>query len=232
MVNLTGALVPLVTPFTDDGSDLSEVRLARLVRRHVAEGAAGFAVCTELGEFTTISFSERKRLLELTLRECQGALPVLTHVSTLSTSASLDLTQHAARHGARAAILMPPYYGCLSQPELIEHIRCVAAYAGFPIIVADPMGQLTAASREHLATLQGVTVALALDGLEHPASDWFEADSLSVSPITAFPSTNAQIFSTGQRSAIAKALYEADGLEVGRPRMPVRPYRLPAESAT
>src|SRR5690348_16428840 len=98
MVNLAGTFVPLVTPFTDDGATLSEVRIARLVRHFAGQGVAGFVVCTDTGEFTTLSFAERKSMLETTLRESQGALPVLTNVSTLSTSASLDLTQHAARH--------------------------------------------------------------------------------------------------------------------------------------
>jgi hypothetical protein len=226
MVNLAGTFVPLVTPFTDDGATLSEVRIARLVRHFVAQGVDGFVVCSDTGEFTTMSFAERKSMLETTLRECHGTVPVLTNVSTLSTSASLDLAQHAARHGARAAVIMPPYYGDLSEGEMMEHVRCVASYSGFSLIVVDPLGALTGPSRAALAACQGVSVAASAPGREVSTTDWFWMEPLLVSPCAMFPDRDSDVFARGNRAAIAKALFESESLEVGRPRMPVQPVHL------
>ena len=64
MLELAGRFVPLVTPFTDDGSTLSEVRLARLVRFYLDRSVEGLALATETGEFGTLSQDERKQLLE------------------------------------------------------------------------------------------------------------------------------------------------------------------------
>lgn len=226
MVNLAGSFVPLVTPFTDDGATLSEVRIARLVRHFVGQGVPGFVVCSDTGEFTTLSFAERKAMLETTVRESQGAIPVLTNVSTLSTSASLDLTQHAVRHGARAAIIMPPYYGELSEAEMVEHIRCVASYSGFTLIVVDPRGALSVQSRAALTATQGVCLAGNSPGRPTSTTDWFRVEPLLVSPAFMFPDSNPEVFAQGNRAAISKALFESLSLEVGRPRMPVQPLRL------
>src|SRR5262245_29997013 len=125
MEGLHGLFAPIVTPFTDDGATVSEVRLARLIQHLLGKDISGLVTCTETGEFLSLSSSERKSMLELTLRESQGK-PVLTHVSTMSTSSSLDLAQHAGRHGARAAILMPPYYGKYSDAEMLKYFEVVS----------------------------------------------------------------------------------------------------------
>src|SRR5438477_12684261 len=110
MLGLAGLFAPLATPFTDGGETVSEVRLARLVRHLLAQGIAGLACCTETGEFITVNTSERKQVLEIVIREAHGT-PVLAHCTRLGTSQTLDLCQHAARHGAKAAVVMPPYFG-------------------------------------------------------------------------------------------------------------------------
>ena len=110
MEGIAGLFAPVVTPFTDDGSTVSDVRLSRQVRYLIDRGIAGFVTTSDTGEFLATSFAERKEVLEIVIREAHGR-PVLAHVSTMSTSSSLDLAQHAARHGARAAVLMPPYFG-------------------------------------------------------------------------------------------------------------------------
>ena len=65
---------------------------------------------------------------------------MVVNVSSLSTSASLDLTQHAKRHGARAAILMPPYYGSLTRAEIIGHAQAIARHGGITLIAVNGSG--------------------------------------------------------------------------------------------
>jgi dihydrodipicolinate synthase/N-acetylneuraminate lyase len=137
MLELHGLFAPVPSCFTDDGSSLSEARHARLIQRLSDHGVDGFVVATEAGEFTTLSHVERKALVEWTVREARGKA-VIVHVSALSTSVALDLAQHAARHGARAAILTPPYYGEFSLDEVAGFFRMVAQYGGLPVVAVDP----------------------------------------------------------------------------------------------
>jgi dihydrodipicolinate synthase/N-acetylneuraminate lyase len=233
MLEASGQIVPLVSPFTDDGASLSEVRLARLVRLLAAKGCQGVVVASDSGEFGALSFSERKSLLEVAIREGQGNLAVLAHVSTLSTSASLDLAQHAARHGARGAVLMPPYYGTFSEAEIESHLRGVAQYANLPVIVLDPAALLSVAARERLSEMPRLTFAEGVEGA--PArSDSFRTESLQVSPAHFFrevwPCHGVQtLLREHSWAAVMKTLLQLQGVETGPPRPPVRSLSLDDE---
>lgn len=165
MFDFSGSLAPLLTPFTDDGNGLSEVRMARQIQRLSSFGMDGFVVGTDVGEFTATSFSERKLLVEWVIRDCRGASPVLVNISSLSTSASLDLAQHAQRHGARAVVLMPPYYGRFTQIEHLQHIRSVQQYSQLPIIVVDPLKILTSETTEVVRELARIELAATITNI-------------------------------------------------------------------
>lgn len=159
MIDISGPFSPLLNPFTDDASALSEVRLARYVQRMLSYGVAGFVANTDLGEFFSTSFSERKTVLELIIRESRGQVPVIAHCTTLNTGASLDLAQHAERHGARAVLLAPPYYGDFHDDELIHHYQIVSHYCKLPILVVDPLNRLNAECRQKIGELPSINFA-------------------------------------------------------------------------
>lgn len=210
MLALTGRLISLVTPFTDDGSAISEVRLVRLLR-HLSD-APGFAVATEAGEFTSLAISERKQLAEWTLRE-SGGKPVVVHATCLGTAQTLDLCQHASRHGARAAAVMPPYFGTYSDEELISHLRQIGRYAGLPILICDPQRLLGSEVTDALATMSELTLC--------NGPSWrFSAGALSSGLGL------AELDDLGRRFApesVAKAWFESQDVEVGQPRSPRAP---------
>lgn len=223
MFGLAGRFVPIVTPFTDDGATLGEVRLARLLRFYVRGGAQGFVLATDTGEFTTLTLSERKQLVEMTVRETQSALPVLVNVSSTSTSFSLDLAQHAGRHGARAVVLMPPYFGRLTQTEHMEHIRVIANHSSLPIIVCDPESELREEALEGIGHLPNVHLAGPHGGSRNTHTDWFQCQQMAVDPMAAVPDSCAADFAGRNRAAVAKTLLLDHEVEVGPPRMPVQP---------
>lgn len=226
MIDLQGTYVPLVTPFTDDGDSLSEVRLARLVRHFLQQGAEGFIVCTDIGEFTTTSTGERKQVLEIVLREAQGT-PVLTNVTRLGTLQALDLAQHAARHGARAAAIIPPYYEPLSDGEVENHFHTIATHAKIPLIVVDPHHRVTATMRQSLKDQPNLFFANTTLNIGTSA---FTQAALTVSPLPLLtpmlPSgTEADLkalLEAHHPTALCKAALDYQDLEVGPPRRPVQ----------
>jgi dihydrodipicolinate synthase/N-acetylneuraminate lyase len=242
MLGLSGLIAPIVTPFTDDGDSVSEVRLARLVRHLLAEGVAGLVCCTETGEFTTISATERKQVLEIVIREAHG-VTVLAHCTRLGTSQALDLCQHAARHGARAAIIMPPYFGRFSDEEIEEHIRRIVQHAGLPLIVVDPSHLVRSAMRTNLENLPGLFFAETPEGAFRnrfavdpigAGSDEFVLGEAVVSPLVQIDpkaSTDsferlreiAKMIALFGRARIAKAALNLRDIEVGPPRSPILP---------
>lgn len=136
---LQGALIaaPLASPFTDDGTQLSEVRLARVMRFHRQQGAGAFLAGTDAGEWWALSLSERKQLVEWCVREA-GGLPVLVQATAWTTAAVLDLCQSAARHGASAAVVTPPPGIPLAQEEEEGLATSLRRYAGLPVHYLSP----------------------------------------------------------------------------------------------
>ncbi|MCH7905175.1 MAG: dihydrodipicolinate synthase family protein [Armatimonadetes bacterium] len=132
-------IVPLVTPFTDDTATISEVRLAREIRFHIDRGAAGFLVCGEIGDFTSLSASERKTVLEWTMRDAHG-LPVYVNATAQTTASAADLCQHAARHGARGAVVAGPPTGIIHASELRMHFAAVMRHGNMHVSFVGPPG--------------------------------------------------------------------------------------------
>lgn len=191
MLSLDAIVAPLVTPFTDDASTVSEVRVARLVRWMLDGGCRAISVCADVGEWRMLGNSERKTLLEYVVREAHGAAHVFAHVSACGTAAALDLAQHAKRHGARAAILAPPEVPGLTEYEVAMHLKRVSQYADLPVIAVDPTGQLAEVGEDSILAKSGVEMASELQSVrnplltiaERPTSDEFALDRLWSTPL-------------------------------------------------
>ncbi|MBS1718119.1 MAG: dihydrodipicolinate synthase family protein [Armatimonadetes bacterium] len=229
MEGLSGVFAPVPSPFTDDSSGPSEIRLARLLRRLMVAGVRGVVVASEMGEFTALSFSERKMLVEWVLRDSHNELSVIVNVSTLSTAASLDLAQHASRHGARAAVLHAPYYGRFSAEEQFGFFRTVSQHAQLPIILLPENPLVGEDVLSRLADTARLQIAEPLDDVPL-SSAAFRAGNLEVRPEMSLanedrtvppPSLRIKMQQFGYAKAV-KALLEADELDVGSTRGPLQ----------
>jgi len=236
MIEATGRLVPLVTPFTDDQSTVSEVRLARAMMRLRNSGVEGYVVCSDAGEFTTLSISERKHVLELVMRENQTGLPVLVNVSAISSNIALDLAQHAKRHGARGIIAIPPYYGQFTQAEIAVHFRFIANHGGLPLLRFVLENQYGMIDHELLKDHTGIrTVDPAFEDAiwENPSLDEFSFGEITCTPmglLAMFGEVIAEekesfknAFQTYGTARVIKALGDLMDFEQGPPRTPVQP---------
>jgi dihydrodipicolinate synthase/N-acetylneuraminate lyase len=246
-MELNGVYAPLPTPLTDDGSSFSEIRMLRLLKHLQDYGVSGFVACGEVGEFTSTSFSERKGIVETLLRNVAQCPHVIVNVSTLSTTASLDLAQHAGRHGAQACVLMPPYYGTYTDAEVYQFYKIIGQYAGLPVLVVDPRGRIGPDLASELAVASGVFLAgptfwaAKANGTESRASvDDFAIDPGAATTLALFkpvqrllekPEEELRKFSKfiegNGKARVVKAAFEMMGLELGPLRGPL--HSLPIE---
>lgn len=139
MQDLGRIVAPIVPAFTDDTSTLSEVRVSRLVRFHKERGASGFMVGGECSDLFQLAHSERKQLLEWVVRDAQG-LPVWVDVTATTSAGAVDLCQHAARHGAKGAIVCPPPIGRYFSHEAKALTSAVNRHGNLASVFADPEG--------------------------------------------------------------------------------------------
>jgi 4-hydroxy-tetrahydrodipicolinate synthase len=134
MPDFHGVLPALITPFTEDGTDVDAEALAAIVDRLVGAGVAGLVPGGSTGEFTTLSNAERRAVIELTVEAAAGRVPVVAGTGALSTRETVELSLHAERAGATAVMVVPPFYEALGWRELLAHYTAVAEAISIPIM--------------------------------------------------------------------------------------------------
>jgi 4-hydroxy-tetrahydrodipicolinate synthase len=125
-MNFEGAWTALVTPMTSDGAidwDGFEKNLAF----QVDQGITGLVPTGTTGESPTLSWDEHNHVVERTLARSQGKCGVIAGTGSNSTQEAVESTEHAAEHGARAALLVDCYYNGPSSLELREEYYGVLA---------------------------------------------------------------------------------------------------------
>jgi 4-hydroxy-tetrahydrodipicolinate synthase len=81
----TGCGTALVTPFRLDGS-LDEPALRSLVERQITAGINFLCPCGTTGESPTLSHAEHLRVVEITLEQTRGRVPVLAGAGGYDTN--------------------------------------------------------------------------------------------------------------------------------------------------
>jgi 4-hydroxy-tetrahydrodipicolinate synthase len=136
----TGCGTALVTPFTAAGA-LDEGALRRLLRRQIDGGIHFLVPCGTTGETPTLSAAERRRVVEITLEEAGGRVPVLAGAGGYSTEEVVHLAAEMARVGAQGLLSVTPYYNKPTPEGLYQHFRRIAESTSLPIIVYNVPGR-------------------------------------------------------------------------------------------
>lgn len=147
-------IFPIVyTPFDEQGR-IDEEDLFRLVDDLIASGAHGLAAVGGASECHKLSVAERKWLAEKTIAAARGRVPVLVGTSATNLADSLDLTIHAAEHGAVGVFCTPPLHGPITPRALDVHYGGLARAVDLPILIQDalvvvPVAQIARLGAEH-----------------------------------------------------------------------------------
>jgi 4-hydroxy-tetrahydrodipicolinate synthase len=135
-----GCGTALVTPFRRDLS-LDEDVLRRLVRRQIEEGVHFLVPCGTTGENPTLSRAEHLRVVEITVEEAKGNVPVLAGCGGSDTRAVAALARDLAALGADGLLTATPPYNKPTPEGLVAHYREVAAATRLPIMVYNVPGR-------------------------------------------------------------------------------------------
>jgi 4-hydroxy-tetrahydrodipicolinate synthase len=135
-----GCGTAMVTPFRRDLS-LDEEALRRLVRRQIEGGIHFLVPCGTTGENPTLSRKEQLRVVEITLEEAKGKVPVLAGCGGYDTAKVVDLARELAALGADGLLVVTPYYNKPTPEGLVEHYRAIADAGRLPIVVYNVPGR-------------------------------------------------------------------------------------------
>jgi 4-hydroxy-tetrahydrodipicolinate synthase len=129
-----GCGTALVTPFRKDGS-LDEPTLRALVKRQVDAGIDFLVPCGTTGESPTLTRREHLRVVELTLAEANGRVPVLAGAGGYHTAEVIELALEIKALGADGILSVTPYYNKPTQEGLYQHFKAIASAVKLPVIV-------------------------------------------------------------------------------------------------
>ena len=135
-----GCGTALVTPFQPDFS-LDEVALRKLIQRQI-RGAVDFLVpCGTTGESPTLTRAEHLRVVEITLEEAAGKIPVLAGAGGYNTQEVIDLCRELEALGADGLLSVTPYYNKPTQEGLYQHYLAIAQSTRLPIVLYNVPGR-------------------------------------------------------------------------------------------
>lgn len=110
MEQFSGVWPALVTPGNPDNS-INLHALYALIDTLIDKQVHGFYVGGTTGEGVFMPFTERQKLVEMTMRHINGRVPVIVHVGAVATGDAETLARHAQDHGAVAiSSIIPPLY--------------------------------------------------------------------------------------------------------------------------
>ena len=131
---LTGCGTALVTPFTGNG-ELDEPALRAFVDWQIKEGVHFLVPCGSTGEAATMSLEEHRRVVEITVEQANGRLPVVAGAGSNDTQKAIALSKEMQSAGATHLLHTSPMYNKPPQRGIVAHYRAIADAVGLPIIV-------------------------------------------------------------------------------------------------
>jgi 4-hydroxy-tetrahydrodipicolinate synthase len=135
-----GCGTALVTPFQQDLS-LDENTLRHLVRRQIDAGINFLVPCGTTGESPTLTRAEHLRVVEITIEEAKGKVPVLAGAGGDNTHEGIDLAREIELLGADGILSVTPYYNRPTQEGLYQHYKAIASAIRLPIVVYSVQGR-------------------------------------------------------------------------------------------
>lgn len=130
----TGCGTALITPFRLDGS-LDEAALRATVERQITAGINFLCPCGTTGESPTLSHAEHLRVVEITVEQARGRVPVLAGAGGYDTSHVIKLMADLHKLGVAGILSVTPYYNKPTQEGLYQHYRALANSTPLPIMV-------------------------------------------------------------------------------------------------
>jgi 4-hydroxy-tetrahydrodipicolinate synthase len=138
-MKLHGSITALITPFRH--GELDEPALRKVIKRQLANGTSGLVPCGSTGEAATLHPDEWRRVIEITVQEAAGRVPVIPGIGTNSTEKAIAQAREAEALGADALLVLVPYYIKPTQEGLLQHFKAVAHAVKSPVVVYNIPGR-------------------------------------------------------------------------------------------
>ena len=132
-IPLKGIIAYPITPFSADGTvDIAKYK--ELLERMVKAGVHAVAPLGSAGVLPYLSDQERQLIVEATMEQVNGRIPVMIGVSGLTTERVVHHARFAEKQGAAAVMIIPMSYWKLTEAEILTHFNTVGDAISLPIM--------------------------------------------------------------------------------------------------
>ena len=134
MREMKGYIVPIFTPFNEDGS-VDHGAMRHNISYLIDEGIHGITLTGSFGEFPLLSVQERIDLFEVAADEGAGRCTIIAGTSEASTAVVIEMSEAAASSGCDGLMIVPPPYMLPSERDLANHFGMIAERVSLPITI-------------------------------------------------------------------------------------------------
>jgi 4-hydroxy-tetrahydrodipicolinate synthase len=143
--------------------------MRRLVRRQVDAGINFLVPCGTTGENPTLDWEETLRVVEITVDEARGRVPVLAGCGGYNTAEIISQAKELELLHVDGILSVTPYYNKPTQEGLYRHYKAIAAAVSLPIVLYN-VGRRTAVNIEP-ATMKRLAEIENIVGVKEASGD-------------------------------------------------------------
>ncbi len=132
---------------------MDEPALRALVDWQIAEGIHFLVPCGSTGEAATMTLAEHKRVVEITVEQVKGRVPVVAGAGSNDTAKAIEFSRAMRDAGATHLLHVSPMYNKPPQRGIVAHLMAIADAVALPIVVYNVPGR-TGSNIEAETTLE------------------------------------------------------------------------------
>lgn len=132
--DIKGVIPAMITVF-DKNEQIDEKATRGLVNHLLKKKIDGLYLTGSTGEGFLMTPEERKQYVEIVIDEVKGEIPIIVHIGAIGTKISVELAEHAYKHGADALSSVPPFYWRFNGNNIYQYYKDIADATPLPMIV-------------------------------------------------------------------------------------------------
>lgn len=140
MMELKGVGTALVTPFKKN-LEIDFTAFRKTVKRQIKSGIHFLIPLGTTGETPCLEKNEKLKLIEITLEETNGKIPVFVGAGSNSTKHTIDTMKEFDSLKVDGYLIVTPYYNKPTQAGLFSHFKAISESTGKSIILYNVPGR-------------------------------------------------------------------------------------------
>lgn len=136
---LRGSATALITPFTENGVNLSA--LEKLISYQIENGTDAIVLLGTTGEPSTMTNEEKELVISFSSQLVKGKCKLIVGTGSNCTQRAVLSSQKAEALGADGVLTVTPYYNKCTQKGIVAYYREIAASVKIPVIAYNVPGR-------------------------------------------------------------------------------------------